>query len=429
MPQSRSIEAKAYRERVKQRMGADAYKNEQSRKRAERRARQRVNRPAPTSTPATPAREQSVNAHKKELDAIIKSLESMQQAQTVNLPQVRILTEKAQTITHKLRAKESCKSLREATYQAKKEIAESKGQSIKRKSFVQQFTKVENLHKLYTGDDTNCSDFEWVRDTKKVHNFIKKYKAWKTPNSKNGQLQALSSILKVLDGYEEEYKYYSNASKAGRKAIDKTSESSTLTDKEKKNILPWSELKDLYKSVTDRRDKALVGIYTLIPPRRVEDISLIKIKFTPRKYKGALDKNFNYLMVSRSTKKPTKLIFNRYKTEKTFNIQDFKVPVKLATILQKYITDYDYDDDDILFGTKKGGVQSGFSAVVARTFKKYTNKAVSANLIRHSFISDFLDKPKLSLGQRKKVANAMGHSISTQLKYSRVDIESLAEDD
>lgn len=427
---SRAIEAKAYRERVKQRMGAEAYKNEQSRKRAERRARARANRPAPAATPATPAREKSVNAHKKELDAILKSLQDMQQAQTVNLPQVRILTEKAQTITHKIRAKESCKSLREATYQAKKEIAESKGQSIKRKSFDQQFTKVENLHRLYTGGDTNCSDFDWVRDTKKVHDFIKKYKPWKTPNSKNGQLQALSSILKVIDGYEEEYKYYSNASKAGRKAIDKSSEASTLTDKERKNILPWSELKNLSTKIKNPRDKALVGIYTLIPPRRVEDISLIKVKYNPRKKdKKGLDKNFNYLMVGRVTKKPTTLIFNRYKTEKTFNVQEFKVPVRLAAILRDYIIEHEHDDEDILFGTQKGGVQSGFSSVVAKTFKTYTNKAVTANLIRHSFISDFLDKPKLSLGQRKKVAEAMGHSINTQLKYSRVDIESLAEDD
>ncbi len=64
-----------------------------------------------------------------------------------------------------------------------------------------------------------------------------------------------------------------------------------------------------------------------------------------------------------------------------------------------------------------------------KTFKTYTNKAVTANLIRHSFISDFLDKPKLSLRQRKEVAEAMGHSINMQLKYSRVDIESLAEGD
>ena len=58
-------------------------------------------------------------------------------------------------------------------------------------------------------------------------------------------------------------------------------------------------------------------------------------------------------------------------------------------------------------------------------FKKYTGKSIGANVLRHSFISDFLSsKPQPTINKRAIAAYEMGHSISVQATY-----QYLPEDD
>ena len=112
-----------------------------------------------------------------------------------------------------------------------------------------------------------------------------------------------------------------------------------------------------------------------------------------------------------------------YKTDKTFGRQEFKIPRGLAIKLKAHISDASLVDGDYLFGKTKDEPYASFSSYVTKIFKKYTGKALSVNLLRHSYISWFLKKKGLSIADKKEVSAKMAHSITTQEKYNRVNVK------
>jgi integrase len=119
---------------------------------------------------------------------------------------------------------------------------------------------------------------------------------------------------------------------------------------------------------------------------------------------------------------PTKLIFTNYKTSSTFGKQEFPVPRALASVLKTYIEGNGFAINDYLFGKSPSEPYKSFSTQVSEVFKKYTSKNISVNMLRHSYITWYLKNKTLSIADKKKVATAMGHSITMQAKYDRVNL-------
>ena len=112
-------------------------------------------------------------------------------------------------------------------------------------------------------------------------------------------------------------------------------------------------------------------------------------------------------------------MFNKYKTKQTYGVQEFDINKDLADVLKPYIKDK--KPGDPVFSTKNNKHIKNFSEFVNNIFKKHTGKNISVNLIRHSFISDFLKKNK-SIEARKKISTQMSHSLLTQSYYNRIDL-------
>jgi len=93
----------------------------------------------------------------------------------------------------------------------------------------------------------------------------------------------------------------------------------------------------------------------------------------------------------------------------------------LAIKLKAYISETGLTSGDYLFGKTKDAPYVSFSTYVSKIFKKYTDKNLSVNLIRHSFVSSFLRKKNLSISDKKEVSAKMAHSLQMQEKYNRVD--------
>jgi hypothetical protein len=79
--------------------------------------------------------------------------------------------------------------------------------------------------------------------------------------------------------------------------------------------------------------------------------------------------------------------------------------------------------NDFLFGTegsdfKKSFSQPHFTEKLQKTFFKYTGKKISVNLIRASK-STHLDNQAISLAERKQISQQMGHSLTTNMQYSK----------
>jgi hypothetical protein len=58
---------------------------------------------------------------------------------------------------------------------------------------------------------------------------------------------------------------------------------------------------------------------------------------------------------------------------------------------------------------------------------KLTGSKAGVLTLRHSAITHFLSKPNLTTRQKEDMAKAMGHSVSMQGLYNRVDIDAVKE--
>ena len=294
----------------------------------------------------------------------------------------------------------------ETIYAAKLAIAETAGHTIKRASVESALNRIKRLHKMIYDED--MIDFEWTKHTNKVSKFILKSKIWQTDESRIQQFQSLASITKVASD-DATYKFYSSASVSMRKDKDVVDDENKLTEKERTNIIPWAEIIKPSDELTDS-EAALVACYTLFPPRRVKDFGLMKLTTTDE----GIDDAYNYLCEN-----PPKLIFMNYKTSSTFGRQEFALPAKLATKLKAHTATL--SAGDFLFGKSKTAPYVSFSSQVSKVFKKHTGKPLSVNLLRHSYITHYLNT-KRSLASRKLVAKKMGHGLAQQLKYDRLDL-------
>jgi hypothetical protein len=292
-------------------------------------------------------------------------------------------------------------------YKLKTDQAVAKGKTIKLATVEEQHNNIDKLHKLMFSNDMENLDF--LRNTNNVLTFINTHDKWAV-SSKNKIIQSISSVLSVLSEYKTEYKIYSDLSTKNAKIYIKDKGDIVNTE----HFVEWDELKDLYKNPTDLFDKALISIYTLQPPRRLKDIQLMTITHNTTD----LNNELNYILLD-GDNKPIKLVYNNYKTASVYGVQTFSISAILAKILQEYINSKELKDDEPLFPNNKGKYYNNFSEIISKTFKKYIDTPISVNILRHSFIIDYL-LVKRSINERKKIADQMAHSISVQEMYDRM---------
>lgn len=134
----------------------------------------------------------------------------------------------------------------------------------------------------------------------------------------------------------------------------------------------------------------LGGMY--IPPRRSKDYVDFKIKGVNTSTDNYLDKN--------------KLVFNSYKTAKTYGQQVVEIPVQLKNILQKWIkinpTEY------LLFDVNMNPLSS---VKLNQRLNKIFDKKVGVNQLRHTFLTD---KYKKTSEESKALANDMSDMGSSK---------------
>lgn len=147
----------------------------------------------------------------------------------------------------------------------------------------------------------------------------------------------------------------------------------------------------------------ITGLYTLIPPRRIEDYAYMLYIETP-KDEGI----FNYYVVSTN-----EFVFKKYKTVHKFGIQRFKVPKELQIIIMKYAkhNELQYGNNLLQYNGRK----NKFSE---KTLRNRLNKifGVSVDGIRHAYVTEIYKNPK-NLLRIKEISEKMGHTIPTHVSY------------
>jgi DNA-directed RNA polymerase subunit L len=161
----------------------------------------------------------------------------------------------------------------------------------------------------------------------------------------------------------------------------------------------------------DSKAKLIYGLYMLLDaPRRLEIRSL---KLTNNQNINELN-DYNYLII---TDDVYTLVFNDYKTVKTFKKQSFTISKQLKDIIDVYCKDFNITIDDYLLQCKKGYIsETVIAKLIKTTFNKIYNYPITNTDIRIS-ASTYNHTLNKSIADNKIFASKMAHSYMIDLQY------------
>ena len=272
----------------------------------------------------------------------------------------------------------------------KKHIAE-KRPSLSKSSLTTYASILKNLYSKIWGE--GVADLSKFDDTEKVLDFLKDI----PPNRRKTILSSLVIITDkkpYRDLMMNDVRDYNadiqkqEKSEAQQESWVNTDDVRVIYDDLKKNAELLYKKKGLTPADLQQIQNYIIvsvlgGIY--VPPRRSKDFVDFKIKSVDTTKDNFLDKN--------------KMVFNSYKTAKTYGQQVVDIPVQLKNILNKWIkinpTDY------LLFDVNMNPLSS---VKLNQRLNKIFDKKVGVNQLRHTFLTD---KYKKTSEESKALANDM----------------------
>lgn len=279
-----------------------------------------------------------------------------------------------------------------------KEYIHHKRPSLSKSSLTTYASILKNLYLKVFGDgEINFDKFE---DTSSVLEFLKDF----PPNRRKTILSSLVIItdkkpyrdlmLEDVRDYNKDINKQEKTPEQQASWVD-TNQVKEIYDELKKN----SEL--LYKKKQrTSADLQQIQNYIIIsvlsgvfcPPRRSKDFVDFKIRNVDKSKDNYLDKN--------------KMIFNSYKTAKTYGMQEVDIPVQLRNIITKWIkinpTDY------LLFDANMSKLSS--VKLNQRLNKIFGEKKVGVNQLRHTYLTNKFGN---TIEQKDVVANTMSEMGSS----------------
>jgi hypothetical protein len=255
--------------------------------------------------------------------------------------------------------------------------------------------------------ETDKIDLEKFNETSKILKFLKELE----PNKRKTILSALviltdkkeyrDQMLSDITQYNEDQHKQEKSEKQNDSWVDGE-------DIKKLIYMFVKEVKLIYKkenmTMTDYQTIQnyiilclLGGVF--IPPRRSKDYVDFKIKNVDKSKDNYIDKN--------------KLIFNSYKTSKTYGKQELEMPDTLVKILKKWVkvnpTDW------LLFDSNKNQLSN--VKLNQRLNKLFGDKKVGVNQLRHTYLSDkYQDTIKANTDMANDL-NKMGSSMIQEKVY------------
>ena len=287
-----------------------------------------------------------------------------------------------------------------------------------------ELTKVLQLKKY----DNNyvTKELKFINDTIK---FVDELKL-RYPN-KNSYKSHLNSIVAIIGRIKEmnrEYQLLAPVNTALAKNYSDDRDENTVSIKDNQRIINFEpkNIKAMLNSISDIYQKAIFSVYTLQPPRRLEDFAAMKIT-TESDPQQLRNKKFNYIIID-DNNVPSQFVYNRFKTYKTIGQQVYDIKKDLADVLKQYIKTYKLKENNFLFGkstnVNERQSESNFSKKVSDTFNKVYKSSISISnrWIRISFAT-YLNTLNLTIKQREDYALKMAHNFKTNLQYGKIMID------
>lgn len=191
--------------------------------------------------------------------------------------------------------------------------------------------------------------------------------------------------------------------------VNERYESNKPSEKQTKGYVSWDEIiakRDSLPSGT--QEKMLLAMYTYIKPLRADFGTMAVYQTTPQ----SLEQNYIDLQQD-------KLVVRDFKTAKHYDEivvtplpKDLtnEINASIKTTPRSWIFCSNAKCDKPFISNRT------FAKWARRTLQRLFDKPVTLQLIRHAYINS-LDFNKLSIAEKKEIAQNMGHDIATQDRY------------
>jgi len=290
-----------------------------------------------------------------------------------------------------------------------KEILRQRRPNLSESSITTYNSIIRNLYnKVFKKTEVDLNDFD---DTEKVLNYLHD-----VPSNKRKTI--LASIV-VLTGNE---RYRNQMNEDVTEYNDEISRQE-MTETQRNNWVDSDEIERIFnkyesnsKIIYKKSDKTVAELRTIqnyiilcllggkyIPPRRSLDYVNFKIRNVDTETDNYLDKN--------------EMVFNSFKTAKTYGTQKLKIPVKLKNILIKWIavnpTEY------LIFDSNLGKMSS---VKLNQTLNKlFGGRKISVNALRHSYLSEKYAETSKRGKELERDMEAMASSPEMASTYIKLD--------
>lgn len=235
-------------------------------------------------------------------------------------------------------------------------------------------------------------------------------------NTRKAYYIAIVSTLKTQKGFARALGIYRTWQDRYNKLQNELYEKQELTPIEKDKYLDWNDVlkvrTDAEKAITDTKsyqDYIIVCLYTYIPPARLDYGALKIVDSLPNPLTG------NYFVNSQNPE----IVLTEYKTARKYGKHIIKIPAELSTILKKFIrtTNAKY----LLENTNKEIMsETLLNKNLTRIFTKFTDKKISVNMLRHSYVSKHMEGQPTKR-EADKFAKGMMHSSAMEHVYRKIE--------
>lgn len=291
-----------------------------------------------------------------------------------------------------------------------------------------------NILNKSINNNSEIKSLDFLKDPKKIMDILEK-KAMST--KKNYLVAVIVALQSDKDKYQNIIDIYNkNISELQDKILDNYDNN----EKSEKQEANWIEYDEVKKLVTKYKKEAnpilkykLTNKYTNKDLQKVQDYLLLALysgKFFPPVRNDyimeiinddeAMDDDKNYLVIGKNY---IKFVFREFKTKKSSEDREVLIKNKeLIDLIMRWIEITNSDNLLINIKDKQPMTPNGITKNLNRIFQKEYGKNISTSLLRSIYISHMYDNNKMSIKDKKKLANEMMHSVKTATTvYDKID--------
>jgi len=225
---------------------------------------------------------------------------------------------------------------------------------------------------------------------------------------------SIVSLLKLHGGFKKTIEIYRKKQLEYNTKQSEIYQKQELSKSEASKFMEWDEILNLKLQIEEAvnnqntfLDYLVYCLYTELPPMRLDYGELQIVNELPNNAKGNFYINNQH----------PQIVLTEYKTAHRYGKHIIDIPHELSEIIKLYIEIF--EPKFLIESRGKPLTPSSLNYKLTNLFKKFTDKPISVNILRHSYIS-YHKKGTPTINEANELASSMGHSVGMSEIYRRI---------